>query len=159
MAKHAHIFESDGPWRTETAACTRCGLSVRAYQAALDEDLEIAGEELGHIEAERDELAAQNAVLREALELIVAGDYCHREHGPFYHPYPTCATGVAIGALADPAPRADALLAVLGAAREWKRMHTGLHPQGGQTMILMREADQNLKDALARLDGKAEPTP
>ena len=37
-SEHMHTFYSDGPWKKETAACSRCGISLVAYQARRASD-------------------------------------------------------------------------------------------------------------------------
>lgn len=117
------------------------------------------------LEAECDSLAAQNAVLREALAPCV--------QRPFRDP--RCSDvqvliseddyARAIEALADPAPRAAALLAMVEAARafassEWVREFLSvLWQYNGEkfsTNHKHREDWQRLLDTLARLDGKGE---
>lgn len=44
------------------------------------------------------------------------------------------------------------LRAVRDAAREWRRMNTGLHTAGGQTIVLKRSAQDGLLAALARYE-------
>jgi hypothetical protein len=152
--RHAHEWDSE-------FICTACDVNaIGAYEATL---------------IERDTLAAQNAVLREALQALpgavsMAGD----DGGWVWLAEWEAFEGQVATVLAEPAPRADALLAVVEAAKEVVTVadrerfgsenrynapgHAHLTPpywDMGEECERCR-AWMTLLDALARLDGEGE---
>lgn len=88
---------------------------------------------------------AREAVLVEVLRELAEYVEQHRKHG--HMPVPALRIKVT-AALADPSPRADALLAVVEAARQaWEHLHKIGWPED-------KAVYEKLSSALTRLDGE-----